>query len=60
MCERRNKSADTSGTSTMEDFDDGGENQRHTHTNRKIAATHAEYIQIRKFRPDAFPNSGFM
>ena len=36
------------------------ENQRNIHTSRKIAAAHAEYIQIRKLRPDAFPNSGFV
>ena len=39
---------------------DGRENQRNVHTNRKVATTHAEYIQIRKLRPDAFPDSDFI
>ena len=35
-------------------------NQLYVHTSRKIAATDAEYIQIRKLRPDALPDSGFI
>ena len=40
--------------STME-----GENQRNVRTNCEVASTHAERIQIRKLRPNAFPSSGF-
>ena len=36
--------------STME-----GENQRNVRTSCEVAAAHAERIQIRKLRPDAFP-----
>ena len=32
-------------------------NQRNIRTNCEVAATHAEHIQIRKLRPDAFPDS---
>ena len=39
---------------------DGGEHQRNVHTRRKIAATHAEYLQVRQLCPDALPDSGFI
>ena len=42
-------------TSAMEE-----NSKRNMHTNLKIAATHAEYIHIRKLRPDAFPDSGLV
>ena len=68
-CERRNRCASFSSTSLLFEYGfsswfsrqyDGGENQRNVHTNRKIADTHAEYIQIRKLLPDALPDSGFI
>ena len=35
-------------------------NQRNVHTKREVATARAEYIQIRKLRPDAFPDSGLV
>ena len=38
----------------------GGDNQRNVETNREVACTHAEYVQVRKLRPDAFPDGGLV
>ena len=35
-------------------------NQRNVRTSCKIASTHTERIQVRKLRPDAFPDSGLV
>ena len=37
-----------------------GENQRNVRTCCEVAVTHTERVQVRKLRPNAFPDSGLV